>query len=187
MVISVTVDDGDLVQIVVDGLPPSWETFLAGINAHENLLDFERLWHDCLQEEGRIQSRNGPSKEENLALTTRTRRGKRFTSQKKFPPQKEKSRGGFKGKDFDITRVKCYNYQQKGHFARDCPKIRKGHMGKYRASIAAEDESQRTKTKGASSNQETRREYYLISTLSGSLSNNVESWLVDNGASRDMT
>ena len=82
--------------------------------------------------------------------------------------------------------MKCFNCQRKGHFARDCPKIRKGHKGKYRASIAAEDESQRTKTKGASSNQETRREYYLISTLSSSLTKNVESWLVDNGASKHM-
>jgi hypothetical protein len=38
-----------------------------------------------------------------------------------------------------------------------------------------------------SSNQETRREYYLISTLFGSLTNGVESWLVDSGASRHMT
>jgi len=85
-----------------------------------------------------------------------------------------------------MTRVKCFNCQRKGHFARVCPKIRKGNKGKYRASIAAEDESQRSKTKGASSNQETRREYYLISALSGSLTNGVESWLVDSGASRHM-
>jgi hypothetical protein len=31
---------------------------MAGINARENQPDFERLWHDCLQEEGRIQSQN---------------------------------------------------------------------------------------------------------------------------------
>jgi hypothetical protein len=86
-----------------------------------------------------------------------------------------------------MTRVKCFNCQRKGHFARDCPKIRKGHKGKYHASIVAEDESRRTKTKGASSNQETRREYYLISTLFGSLTNGDESWLVDSGASRHMT
>jgi hypothetical protein len=37
VVISVTVDDDDLVQTVVDGLPPSWETFLGVVNAREIL------------------------------------------------------------------------------------------------------------------------------------------------------
>jgi hypothetical protein len=174
LVIGIMIDDDDPVDTIVDGLPSSWETFLARINARENQPDFERLWHDCLQEEGRIQSRNGTSKEENLALAARTRKGRRFTPQKKFP-QKEKSKNCFKGKEFDMSKVKCFNCQRKGHFARDCPKIRKGNKGKYCASIVVEDESQRTKTKEASSNQETKREYYLISALSGSLTNGVES------------
>jgi predicted secreted Zn-dependent protease len=62
LVIGVTGDDDNLVQTAVDCLPPSWETFLSGVNAHENQPNFERLWHDCLHEEGRIQSRSGPSK-----------------------------------------------------------------------------------------------------------------------------
>ena len=55
--IGVIVKDDDLVQTAVDGLPPTWEVFLSGINSRETQPDFERLWHDCLQEEGRIQSR----------------------------------------------------------------------------------------------------------------------------------
>jgi hypothetical protein len=80
LVIGITIDDDDLIQTVVDGLPPSWETFMVGINAREKQPDLERLWHDCLQEEERIQSRNGTSKEANLALAARTRKGRRFTS-----------------------------------------------------------------------------------------------------------
>jgi hypothetical protein len=83
----------------VDGLPSSWETFPAEINARENQPDFERLWHDYLQEEGRIQSRNDTSKEENLTLAARTRKGRRFT------PQKEKRKNSFKEKEFDMSRV----------------------------------------------------------------------------------
>jgi hypothetical protein len=79
LVIGIIIDDDDLVQTTVDGLPSSWETFMVGINARENQPDFERLWHDCLQEEGRIQSRNGTSKEQNLALAAKTRKGRRFT------------------------------------------------------------------------------------------------------------
>jgi hypothetical protein len=63
VVIGVIFEDDDLVQIVFDGLPPSWETFLVGVNARENQPDFERSWHDCLKEEGRIHSRSGPSNE----------------------------------------------------------------------------------------------------------------------------
>jgi hypothetical protein len=77
-VIGVPVDDDDLVQTTVNGLPPSWEAFLSGINARETQPNFERMWHDCLQEEGRIQCRTDPSKEDNIALTTRTKKGIRF-------------------------------------------------------------------------------------------------------------
>lgn len=39
----VTIDDDDLVQVVLDGLPPSWETFLSSINAREHQPNFEQL------------------------------------------------------------------------------------------------------------------------------------------------
>ena len=44
--IGITVDDEDLVQIVVDGLPSSWETFMAYVCGQENQPTFERRWHD---------------------------------------------------------------------------------------------------------------------------------------------
>jgi hypothetical protein len=56
--IGVAVDDDDLVQTAVDGLPDSWETFLSLVNEREVQPNFERLWHDCLEEEGRLKSRN---------------------------------------------------------------------------------------------------------------------------------
>jgi len=68
------------------------------------------LWHDFLKEEGRIQCRTNSSKEENISLTTRTNKGKRFPTRKKFSIQKEKDIGGYKGKEFDISRVRCFNY-----------------------------------------------------------------------------
>ena len=56
--IGVVVDDDDLVHTVVDGLPNSWETFLASVSGCENQPKFERLWHDCLEEEGRTSKGN---------------------------------------------------------------------------------------------------------------------------------
>ena len=68
--IGIAVDDDDLVQTVFNGLPNSWETFMASVRGHENQPNFERLWHDCLEEEGRTSSK--ATKEGNLALTTKT-------------------------------------------------------------------------------------------------------------------
>ena len=50
--IGVVADEHDLLQAAIDGIPSSWETFLAVVNDREEQPNFERLWHDCLQEEG---------------------------------------------------------------------------------------------------------------------------------------
>jgi hypothetical protein len=68
LVTGVTVDDDDLVQTIFDGLPSSWETFLSSVSGREFHPTFERLWHDCLQEESRTTTRSEPTKEEHLAL-----------------------------------------------------------------------------------------------------------------------
>ena len=69
LVIGVTVDDDDLVQTVVDGLPSSWETFMASVCGRENQPTFERLWHDCIQEEARNTDK--VIKQDNLALAAK--------------------------------------------------------------------------------------------------------------------
>ena len=60
--IGVEVDDDDLVQTTVDGLPESWETFLSSVNGREVQSNFETLWHDCLEEESRLKSRMSPQR-----------------------------------------------------------------------------------------------------------------------------
>ena len=41
----------ELVRIALDGLPKTWENFVDGIVAWENLPDWERLWDDYIQNE----------------------------------------------------------------------------------------------------------------------------------------
>jgi hypothetical protein len=84
LVTGVTVDDDDLVQAIFDGLPPSWETFLSSVNGRQIQPTFERLWHDCLQEESRMATRNEPPKEEQTALAAKFKGRRRFTFQKNF-------------------------------------------------------------------------------------------------------
>ena len=58
------VEDDDLVQIAIDGFPPTWKTFVSGVSARENQPSVERLWTDCLQEEERVMNKSGPPSEE---------------------------------------------------------------------------------------------------------------------------
>ena len=55
--------------MALNGFPASWEPLVKGICAREKLLDFERLWDDCIQEETLMESKaNKKDGEENLAL-----------------------------------------------------------------------------------------------------------------------
>lgn len=77
-----------------------------------------------------------------------------------------------------------------GHFAKDCrSKKRREFNGKHHASTAVEEEEDepRNRSKRSSSPREKRKDYLLVSALSGNIVNNKDSWLVDSRASRHMT
>jgi hypothetical protein len=115
--------------------------------------------------------RSGPSNEENVVMAAKTRRGKKSSSQKNFHKnfQKDKFKGTFKGKGFDMSKVKCFNCNKMGHFAKDCRYKKKDyHKGKHHASTVEEEESGK-KTSGSPKKQENRKEYYFVSALSGHL------------------
>ena len=73
--IGIIVDDDDLAQTVVDGLPSSWETFMASVSGPQNQPTFERIWHDCIEEEGRTPGK--AIKEDNLALAAKINKFKK--------------------------------------------------------------------------------------------------------------
>jgi hypothetical protein len=50
-------DDAKLVNVALNGFTKSWEPFVKGITAREKLLDWQRLWDNCIQEETREESR----------------------------------------------------------------------------------------------------------------------------------
>ena len=131
--IGIAVDCDDLVQTLVDGLPNSWETFLAFVSGHENHPNFERLWHDCLEEEGRTSGK--ATKEGNLALAAKTKKFKNpFHQQKKGKkPQ---------GKFSDMSKVECYSCYKFGHFARDCRQNKKKPKRRFQASTAEAEEEE---------------------------------------------
>jgi hypothetical protein len=135
--IRVAVDDDDLVQTTVDGLPESWETFLSSVNGREVQPNFERLWHDCLEEEGRLKSRNEPSTVKDHALSVKAKKWKRF------PQYKDKGKK-LKGKHSHshLSKVKCFNCNKLGHYAKDYrnPPLQQKRKCRCHASVATEEE-----------------------------------------------
>jgi hypothetical protein len=162
------VDDDDLVHAIFDGLPSSWETFLSSVSGREIHPTFERLWHDCLQDERHTATRSEPSKEEHSTLASRFKGKKKVTFQK-GSQKKINTKGTFKGKNLDTSKIKCFNCNKLGHFDRDCWSKKKGpRKEKHYASIAEDDESKRNQ-KSPSNERENRKEYYLVSALSSTL------------------
>jgi hypothetical protein len=69
-----------------------------------------------------------------------------------------------------------------GRFAKYCWFRKKyPRKGKHHASTIEDDESKRNK-KIPSNEKENRKEYYLVSALSNSVSTGTKTWLVDSGA-----
>jgi hypothetical protein len=69
--------DAKLVNMTLNGFPMSWESFVKGICACDNLPTFERLWDDYIQEETQMESKvDKKGGDNNLALIGQTNKGK---------------------------------------------------------------------------------------------------------------
>ena len=87
-----------------------------------------------------------------------------------------------------MSKVECYSCHKFGHYARDYWQNKKKPKRRFQASAAEaeeeEDEEPKKKKKTkANKTDEPKREYYLISALTGSFSDCSTCWLVDSGAS----
>jgi len=141
------IDDSELTTLTLNGFPTSWRPFVQGICARNKLPKFDKLWADCAQEEARLQSLDDPEDDEDQALTARSKKGKRKSSHKvggrRFPDKRK-----------DLSHIRCFNCDKKGHFAKDCPekshkeKAHKKYKGKGKRkhhAHAANDEGHRSK------------------------------------------
>jgi hypothetical protein len=185
--IGIAVDDDDFVQKSVDGLPDSWETFLSSVNEREVQPNFERLWHDCLEEEGRLKNRNEPSTVRDHAIAVKSKRWKKFPQHK---GKGKKPQGKHSHFHSHLSKIRCFNCKRLGHYAKHWwhPPSQQKQRGRFHASVATEEEEpQRRRIKATTKEQEQCRECYIVLALSGTVTKSEEVWLVDNGASKHMT
>ena len=115
-----SVEEAELVMTTLNGLSKSWDSFIRGICSRSKLTKFSRLQEDCDQE-ARLGAREEKlSDDEDQALATHFRKGKK--KKENHPPQK-KFQKFEKGKR-DYSKLKCLCCEMLGRLARDCPLIK---------------------------------------------------------------
>jgi hypothetical protein len=107
----------ELVNIVLNRLPKTWDAFAASMNTRKEYPTFEELWTCCAQEESRINAKERPRKKyDDQAFTARFKnfRDKRKFYSKRKPKQRK-----------DISKIQCFNCQKYGHYRNQCLELNK--------------------------------------------------------------
>jgi hypothetical protein len=111
------ISEKELVNIVLNGLPKTWDAFAASMNTRKEYPTFEELWTCCAQQESRISAKEKPQKKcDDQAFTARF---KDFRNKKKFGSRKKPNQ------EKDMTRIQCFNFRNHGHYKNHCPELKK--------------------------------------------------------------
>ena len=136
------VDNAEIVMTTLNGLPRSWDSFIQGICAKRNLVTFSRLWEECSQEEAQIAAREEKMRSEDQALTVHSKKNRRdyHHSKGKHPHSR-------------ITQLRCLNFDEIGHYAKNCPRNKrnshkkKNNKRRHHAHAAEDDEPSKKRVK----------------------------------------
>ena len=127
-----------MIRVALNGFSKSWESFICGIVARENMPSWERLWDDFVQEELRVGSvsSNGHrgGEEDTVALAAKGKKKKVIQKGPKEGDKKKKGKG--EQQQRDISKVKCFACHKFGHYAVVCPNRKKKQVA---ASADVED------------------------------------------------
>jgi hypothetical protein len=126
-----TISEKELVNIVLNGLPNTWDTFAASMNTRKEYPTFEELWTCCAQEESRISAKEKPQKKyDDQTFTTGF---KNFMNKRKFGLRKKPNQKK------DMSEIQCFNYRKYVHYKNHCPDLKK-RKETPEASVAEERE-----------------------------------------------
>ena len=124
-----------------NGLPRTWDSFIQGICVRKKLVKFSRLWEECSQEEAQIAAREETMGSEDQDLTVQSKKTISSHNRSKYSNQRNNFR-----KPRDKSKFIFYTCDERGHFARDCPKNKssshkkKGNKRRHHSHTAEDDE-----------------------------------------------
>jgi hypothetical protein len=125
------ISEKELVNIVLNGLPKTWDAFAASMNTRKEYPTLEELWTCYAQGESRISAKEKPQKRyDDQAFTTRF---KNFRNKRKFGLKRKTNQ------EKDISEIQCFNCRKYGHYKNHCPEPKK-RKEKHVVSIAEEKE-----------------------------------------------
>ena len=78
-------EEDDFVGAAIDRLPDSWSSFISSVCVRGQSPSFEGFWHDCIEEEYRLQRRFGSSskvREKDLVLSAKFKKGRKSRGKK---------------------------------------------------------------------------------------------------------
>jgi hypothetical protein len=111
------ISEKELVNIVLNGLPKTWDAFAASMYTRKEYPTFEELWTCCAQEESRISAKEKPQKKyDDQAFIARF---KNFRNKRKFGSRKKPNQ------EKDMSKIQWFNCQKYGHYKNHCPKLKK--------------------------------------------------------------
>jgi hypothetical protein len=125
------ISEKELVNLVLNGIPKTWDAFTASMNTRKEYPTFEEPLTCCAQEESRISAKEKPQKKhDDQAFTTRF---KNFRNKRKFERKPNQNK--------DMSKIQCFNY---GHYKNHCLELKK-RKDTHEASVAEERPSRKTK------------------------------------------
>ena len=91
-----------------------------------------------------------------------------------------------------LPNILCYTYDEKRHYSRYCPRNRgsfnkKSNKKIHHAHTIEDDEPTNKRFKEERDDSSSDEEYFLILTLTGTISHGSNDWLVDSGEYKHMT
>jgi hypothetical protein len=131
------ISEKELVNIVLNGLPKTWDAFDASMNTRKEYPTFEELWTCCAQEESRVSAKEKPQKKyDDQAFTTRF---KNFRNKMKFGSRKKPNQ------EKDMSEIQCFNCRKYGHYKNHCPELNKRKETREASVVEERKPSRKTK------------------------------------------